>query len=168
MGHRHSSARGHDAGDFCVDRSGVAGAGAGLSSVRASVRASLTGASLKGAAPRAASANMASPNVDAPYGPSRKGAAASRAAVWLLLAGIRFYQAVFAPVMPLGCKFYPSCSRYAAEAIARHGARQGTRLALARLWRCRPFTQGGVDLVPDLVSDMAEVSGSGARNEVQL
>jgi putative membrane protein insertion efficiency factor len=68
----------------------------------------------------------------------------------LLVAAIRFYQAVFAPLMPVGCKFYPSCSRYAAEAIARHGARRGVRLALGRLWRCRPFTKGGVDLVPDL------------------
>jgi len=67
----------------------------------------------------------------------------------LLLSAIRFYQAVFAPVMPLGCKFYPSCSRYAAEAIARHGALQGARLAAARLWRCRPFTRGGFDPVPD-------------------
>jgi uncharacterized protein len=68
----------------------------------------------------------------------------------LLLAAIRFYQAVFAPLMPVGCKFYPSCSRYAAEAIARHGAKRGVRLALGRLWRCRPFTKGGVDFVPDL------------------
>jgi putative membrane protein insertion efficiency factor len=68
-----------------------------------------------------------------------------------LLLAIRFYQAVFAPVMPLGCKFYPSCSRYAAEAIARHGALRGARLAAARLWRCRPFTRGGFDPVPDPV-----------------
>jgi putative membrane protein insertion efficiency factor len=71
---------------------------------------------------------------------------------------IRFYQAVFAPVMPVGCKFYPSCSRYAAEAIERHGAIRGAQLALTRLWRCRPFTQGGFDPVPDDLS----------HNEVQL
>jgi len=86
------------------------------------------------------------------------GAAGSRGAVWFLLMAIRFYQAVFAPVMPVGCKFYPSCSRYAAEAIDRHGAIRGARLALARLWRCRPFTQGGFDPVPDDLS----------HNEVQL
>jgi putative membrane protein insertion efficiency factor len=74
--------------------------------------------------------------------------------------GIRFYQAVFAPVMPVGCKFYPSCSRYAAEAIARHGALRGVRLAAARLWRCRPFTQGGFDPVPD--------PDESSPNEVQL
>ena len=71
------------------------------------------------------------------------------AANWLLLAGIRFYQAVFSHLMPVGCKFYPSCSHYAAEAIERHGASRGAWLALARLWRCRPFTQGGFDPVPD-------------------
>jgi putative membrane protein insertion efficiency factor len=91
-----------------------------------------------------ASLNLAARKVASPTA-----VAASRAAVWLLLAAIRFYQAIFAPVMPLGCKFYPSCSRYAAEAIERHGAIRGARLALARLWRCRPFTEGGVDPVPD-------------------
>jgi uncharacterized protein len=92
----------------------------------------------------------------------RRGAA-SRAAIWLLLAAIRFYQAVFAPTMPLGCKFYPSCSRYAAEAIARHGAIRGSRLALARLWRCRPFTQGGVDLVPEADEFLRREAGSEVR-----
>jgi len=131
MGHRNSSTHFHDARGFCVDRSGVARAAAGPSSLK---MVSVREASLKLAARRVASPTSA---------------AASHAAVWLLLAAIRFYQAIFAPVMPLGCKFYPSCSRYAAEAIARHGAIRGARLALARLWRCRPFTEGGVDPVPD-------------------
>jgi hypothetical protein len=96
----------------------------------------------------------------------------SRAAAGLLLTGIRFYQAVFAPVMPVGCKFYPSCSHYAAEAITRHGAARGLWLAAARLWRCRPFTKGGFDPVPDVVEDMAEilgnrVAGNEARSEVR-
>jgi putative membrane protein insertion efficiency factor len=47
------------------------------------------------------------------------------------------------------CKFYPSCSVYAQEAIAKHGARRGSWLALRRLLRCRPFTKGGFDPVPD-------------------
>jgi putative membrane protein insertion efficiency factor len=69
----------------------------------------------------------------------------------LSLLGVRFYQAVLAPIMiGSACKFYPSCSHYAAEAIERHGARRGLRLAAARLWRCRPFTQGGYDPVPDV------------------
>ena len=77
-------------------------------------------------------------------------AALSRGATWLLLLGVRFYQVLLAPIMISACKFYPSCSHYAAEAIERHGARRGLRLAIARLWRCRPFTQGGHDPVPDV------------------
>ena len=75
----------------------------------------------------------------------------------LLLAGIRFYQATLAPLMPFGCKFYPTCSHYAAEAIARHGARRGLLLAAERLLRCRPFTRGGHDPVPDLDSENEEL-----------
>jgi len=135
MGHRNSSAHVHDAVCFRVDRSGAARAAAESSALKLDT---LT---------------LAVPKLAEP-----KGAAVSRAAVWFLLRAIRFYQAVFAPVMPVGCKFYPSCSRYAAEAIERHGAIRGAGLALARLWRCRPFTQGGFDPVPDDLS----------HNEVQL
>ena len=68
----------------------------------------------------------------------------------LLLLGVRLYQILLAPIMISACKFYPPCSHYAAEAIERHGARRGLRLAAGRLWRCRPFTQGGHDPVPDV------------------
>jgi putative membrane protein insertion efficiency factor len=67
----------------------------------------------------------------------------------LLIVAVRFYQAVLGPLMFTACKFYPSCSQYAAEAILRHGARRGVSLAARRLWRCRPFTQGGHDPVPE-------------------
>jgi len=66
-----------------------------------------------------------------------------------LLLLIRAYQAFLSPVVPAVCKFHPSCSRYAYEAIALHGARRGAWLALARLWRCRPFAPGGYDPVPE-------------------
>ncbi|MGA8366212.1 MAG: membrane protein insertion efficiency factor YidD [Candidatus Acidiferrales bacterium] len=68
---------------------------------------------------------------------------------WFLLALVRLYQVLLSPFLGGACKFYPSCSNYAQEAIARHGARRGTLLALKRLGRCRPFTQGGFDPVPD-------------------
>jgi putative membrane protein insertion efficiency factor len=68
----------------------------------------------------------------------------------LLLLGVRLYQVMLSPIMISACKFYPSCSHYAAEAIERHGARRGLRLAAARLWRCRPFTTGGHDPVPEV------------------
>lgn len=67
----------------------------------------------------------------------------------LLLAAIRAYQAFLSPLAFSSCKFHPSCSRYAAEAIERHGARRGAWLALKRLWRCRPFAPGGYDPVPE-------------------
>src|SRR6202790_1585386 len=72
----------------------------------------------------------------------------SRTARALLLA-VRVYQAFFSALMPSACKFYPSCSHYAAEALRIHGARRGSWLALRRVSRCHPFTPGGVDLVPD-------------------
>lgn len=66
-----------------------------------------------------------------------------------LLLAVRVYQAFFSALMPSACKFYPSCSHYAAEALRVHGARRGSWLALCRISRCHPFTRGGVDLVPD-------------------
>lgn len=66
----------------------------------------------------------------------------------VLLFAVRVYQQFFSALMPSSCKFYPTCSHYAAEAIAVHGARRGAWLALRRLARCHPFTRGGVDLVP--------------------
>ena len=65
-----------------------------------------------------------------------------------LLFLVRVYQAFFSALMPSACKFYPSCSHYAAEAVAVHGARHGAWLALRRIGRCHPFSRGGVDLVP--------------------
>lgn len=62
---------------------------------------------------------------------------------------IRAYQAFLSPLAPAVCKFHPSCSRYAYEAIELHGARRGGWLALQRLWRCRPFAPGGYDPVPE-------------------
>lgn len=67
----------------------------------------------------------------------------------LLLSAIRIYQGFFSPLLPAFCKFHPSCSRYAYEAIERHGAGRGAWLALGRVWRCRPFAPGGYDPVPD-------------------
>jgi putative membrane protein insertion efficiency factor len=67
-----------------------------------------------------------------------------------LLFAVRVYQTFFSALMPSACKFYPSCSHYAAEAVRIHGARRGSSLALRRVSRCHPFTPGGVDLVPGL------------------
>lgn len=66
-----------------------------------------------------------------------------------VLAAIRFYQAALSPMNPWGCKYWPSCSHYALEAIERHGLRRGAALAARRLLRCHPFVFGGYDPVPE-------------------
>lgn len=67
----------------------------------------------------------------------------------MLLLLLRFYMIFLSPFLGGACKFYPSCSNYAREAIERHGARRGALLALKRLLRCHPFTRGGFDFVPE-------------------
>ena len=65
-----------------------------------------------------------------------------------LLLFIEAYRFALAPVLGGHCRFIPSCSVYAQEAIRRHGALRGLRLALSRLLRCHPFHPGGLDPVP--------------------
>ena len=67
----------------------------------------------------------------------------------VLLLLVRCYQVFLGPFFGGACKFQPSCSQYAFEAIERHGAGRGLWLAMNRLGRCRPFTQGGIDPVPE-------------------
>ena len=78
-----------------------------------------------------------------------------------LLFLVRVYQSFFSGLMPSACKFYPTCSHYAAEALHMHGARRGSWLALKRVLRCHPFTRGGVDLVPD-AQEFSGTASSGA------
>jgi putative membrane protein insertion efficiency factor len=66
----------------------------------------------------------------------------------LLVLVVRFYQRFIGPGLPRACRFYPSCSTYAVEALTRHGAARGSWLAARRLLRCHPFHPGGVDPVP--------------------
>ena len=60
---------------------------------------------------------------------------------------IRAYQLLASPLLPRACRFYPSCSQYAVEAIARYGIARGGWFALCRLARCHPWHPGGVDFV---------------------
>jgi putative membrane protein insertion efficiency factor len=66
----------------------------------------------------------------------------------LLAALIRGYQIAISPLLGPRCRFYPSCSAYALDAIRVHGAARGTWLAVRRLLRCHPWNPGGVDFVP--------------------
>ena len=65
-----------------------------------------------------------------------------------LLAAIRFYRRHLSPHLPPMCRYYPTCSVYAIEAIETHGALRGTLLAVWRLLRCNPLSPGGYDPVP--------------------
>lgn len=65
-----------------------------------------------------------------------------------LLGLIRFYSRAISPALPPRCRFHPTCSAYAAEAIGRHGTARGSWLAVRRLAKCAPWHAGGVDLVP--------------------
>ena len=68
-----------------------------------------------------------------------------RAVLLVLLGG---YRRLVSPLLPPACRFHPTCSAYAAEAVRRHGALRGSLLALKRLARCHPLCEGGIDPVP--------------------
>jgi putative membrane protein insertion efficiency factor len=69
---------------------------------------------------------------------------------WLLIACVSAYQVLLRPLLVGGgCPFHPHCSQYAIDALRRHGAIRGGRLALLRILRCRPGAVGGYDPVPD-------------------
>jgi putative membrane protein insertion efficiency factor len=70
------------------------------------------------------------------------------ALVAVLLAPLRLYRRVISPALPPRCRYYPTCSSYAEQAISEHGAVRGTALAAWRLARCNPFSRGGYDPVP--------------------
>ena len=66
----------------------------------------------------------------------------------LILSAIGFYQRQISPLFPARCRYIPTCSQYAAEAVEKYGVLRGGRLALKRLLRCHPFHRGGYDPVP--------------------
>lgn len=66
----------------------------------------------------------------------------------VLIALVRFYQRFISPLKPPSCRYQPTCSQYAVEALTKYGALKGTWLATARVLRCHPFHEGGYDPVP--------------------
>lgn len=79
----------------------------------------------------------------APGPPDRPGPGAR-----LLLLPVRIYRKAVSPLLPPTCRFYPTCSEYAVEALTVHGALRGSWLTLRRLLRCGPWHPGGLDPVP--------------------
>ncbi len=67
---------------------------------------------------------------------------------YLLIGLIRFYQRFLSPLKPPTCRFYPSCSHYALEAVSKHGVIRGSYLSIRRIIKCHPFHPGGYDPVP--------------------
>jgi putative membrane protein insertion efficiency factor len=65
----------------------------------------------------------------------------------VLLSLIRLYQILLSPLLPKSCRFYPTCSEYSYQAIAKHGPARGLWYTLVRLSKCHPFHEGGIDLV---------------------
>ena len=67
----------------------------------------------------------------------------------LFILIVRGYQVAISPLLPPSCRYHPTCSHYAVEALERHGAWRGGWLAVKRIARCHPFRAGGFDPVPD-------------------
>ncbi len=67
----------------------------------------------------------------------------------LVLSALRLYQRLLSPALPPACRFTPTCSEYAYQAVARHGVARGLWLAAKRIARCHPLSAGGYDPVPE-------------------
>lgn len=76
------------------------------------------------------------------------------------LAVIGFYRAAISPALPSSCRFYPTCSEYAYQAVSAWGLRRGLRLTIKRLGRCRPFGPYGYDPVPERTTSTTETTGN--------
>jgi putative membrane protein insertion efficiency factor len=113
---------------------------------------------------RARAGEIVSAQAVGPHGSDSLGTSGRSFGTWLSLALVQFYRIFLSHFFGGACKFYPSCSKYAQEAIARHGARRGIVLALKRLGRCRPFTKGGFDPVPDVYDGETPINRNPVTN----
>ncbi len=68
---------------------------------------------------------------------------------YIFIALIKFYKKFISPLTPPKCKYYPTCSSYAVTAIEKYGAIRGSALAVWRIFRCNPWSLGGIDYVPE-------------------
>lgn len=92
----------------------------------------------------------------------------TRRTAQLCIRAIRWYQVHISAYNPPSCRYYPSCSNYALEALHMHGAFRGIVLTILRLLRCRPWSRGGIDDVPQHFSIFYRFSWSKAHEEPRL
>lgn len=83
-----------------------------------------------------------------PNNPSNSRSPIAQAAVWLLCLPIKLYRACISPLFPPCCRFTPTCSQYALEALKKHGPIKGLWLSVKRIARCNPWGGSGYDPVP--------------------
>lgn len=83
----------------------------------------------------------------------------------ITLVVINLYRYAISPFFPPSCRFLPTCSAYAQQAVEQHGAVKGTCLALKRVCKCHPWHPGGVDLVPPVASKINQTSQLKHDNE---
>ena len=76
---------------------------------------------------------------------------------------IRAYQFILSPLLPMSCRYWPSCSQYACEVLARHGVARGGWLTLVRVLRCQPWGGAGYDPVPERFQPWLGVTQRGMR-----
>lgn len=88
----------------------------------------------------------------------------SRLAQGMTLQVLRGYKAIVSPLFPPACRYVPSCSEYAMEAVERFGVLRGGLLAAGRLLRCHPFVKGGYDPVVKRASSCEEMSAAGRHH----
>lgn len=85
---------------------------------------------------------------------------------WTIQLALRLYKRWISPALPHSCRFVPTCSEYAMEAVERHGAMRGSALAIGRLLRCHPFARAGFDPVPP--GEQAFGPASPRANEIRF
>src|SRR5690606_28729770 len=85
----------------------------------------------------------------------------------LLMMLVRAYRLAISPLFPPRCRFLPSCSDYALQAVERHGALAGGWLALRRFARCHPFSQGGIDEVPERLDEAGPGPDAGLASRLR-
>jgi uncharacterized protein len=83
---------------------------------------------------------------------------------WLLVGLLTVYRRFISPLLGPRCRFYPSCSAYALEAVQLHGALRGSWLTVRRLSRCHPFHAGGLDPVPGSAGAQGDSGGTGPED----